>query len=204
MTNEELIRALAPILAIYGDPTEKFVKAEQVAYWNAYRAVLGDIGPDRLNAAVMLLLQTYPYNSFPKPANVLDAVERLGGSGSDLALEAWGKVQYAIARYGEHNPPEGYEGRANVHRAEHKGVQWERWTFKDQTTLACVNALGWDVLCGSGDDALVSNRAQFTKLYEQLRQRRLDAEARPQLAPGPRQAQAAQLTAGLAERLAVK
>lgn len=204
MTNEQLIRALAPVLAIYGDPTKDLPPEQAVAFWRAYQAALGDIGPDRLNAAVMLLLQTYPYNTFPKPANVLDCVERLGGSGSDLALEAWGKVQWAIGRYGEHNPPEGYSGRANVHRAENRGVLWERWTFKDKTTLACVNALGWDVLCGSDDDALVSNRAQFTKLYEQLRQRRLDAEARPALMPGTRQAQAAQLTAGLAERLAAK
>lgn len=177
ISRDDFKTALGPLIAIYGNPD-----GGDAQYWNVYYGTLAHLSPDTLNEAVVLVLQTYVYNIFPKPSVLVDAVQQLAGKAGRTGMEAWGDVQRAIAEHGYHKPPEGYAGGADGA----VDLPSYRWAFADPLVLEVVSNMGWRYLCFS--EAPGVDQAHFAKAYDALRERtaRSEALALPEPADGTR------------------
>lgn len=159
-----VIRAVTPLMMLYGDPTASLPEPQQAAYWQVYADVLAGVTADALNAAVLLVAQTHVFPSFPKPAVILDAARQM--IGGRTGLEAWGDVVQAVAEHGYYRPPEGYAGPGTWS----VDLPSYRWTFSDPLVLEVVSSMGWPRLCFSENPG--TDASQFARAYDALKERR--------------------------------
>lgn len=149
--------------------------------WNDYYQLMRHLAPDVLAAAVLKVMASHVYPTFPKPAVILDAAASITATLRRPGAEAWGDVLRAVAAHGYLHPP------------------GDGWQFRDRLVEQVVGGLTWQAICESEDEMVM--RAHFIKAYEQVRDREYEAahelpavaEVRARLAAG----RVAQLTAGI-------
>lgn len=96
---------------------------------------------DTFTQAVTRMLTTRTFNSFPKPAEIIQEIE---GSSEDKSLTAWLLVKETIARVGAY-----------------KSVQ-----FDDLVIHTVISAMGgWPKVCEVLDDDLKWMQKEFERLY---------------------------------------
>jgi hypothetical protein len=185
LNQDDFFICMAPLTRHWPEPTPE--------QWLDYRAILGHLAPEVLAAAVLKVMATHVYPTFPKPAVILGAANEVQVPCLRSGAEAWGDVQTAIKRHGRYHPPTGIGGSLDVGNYD--------WTFKDPKVLALVKSLGWLYLCESEDG--MADRAHFIKAYEQMQERadealrELPAVADVRQAVLARRQEALQLMAGI-------
>lgn len=176
-------KTLAPLASVFGNPVADMNDEQTRAFWDVYRMAVGHLDKDTLAAAVLHVVQTHEYPTFPKPAVLLAAALSIRGQGSRTGLEAWGDVELALRQHGDYHPPRGYVGHAL--RLSRTRYEWE---FSDPLILPIVNAIGWSVLCRADD--LSNYQARFIRAYEAKQTSAAEAGLYPALSapaerPGP-------------------
>ncbi len=122
-----------------------------------YCALLADLEPERLRAAVLQHIAQSRF--FPTVAELRELIlGQLGAPAAD-ALAAWGEVMQQVRAVGIYGAP----------------------AFADPLTGSLVGALGWRNICND-ETGNVANRARFLDAFA-ARSRQLDLQARnlPQL-----------------------
>jgi len=104
-----------------------------------YYNVLGDMTDEQFTHAVNHIMNTHKFNTLPKPADFLNAVN---GNGDSACIMAWDKVVNAMARVGAyhtvmfddvliHGFIQGHEGGwAGLCKTEHEQLVWVRKDFE--------------------------------------------------------------------------
>ena len=159
---EDFGMCMAPLTRHWPEPT--------LEQWADYRAILGHLDAPVLAAAVLQVLASHVYPTFPKPAVILAAAASVTKPPTRTGDEAWGDVMRAVNLYGYIKPP------------------GEGWTFKDARVLAAVEQIGWKRICLEEDKTM---QWQFIHAYNALSERENEAAAEL-----PAVAQARQLAAG--------
>lgn len=136
-----------------------------------YSRALADLDYEVAEAAVLDAVSKSKF--FPTIAEIRETAARLmtGADARMPALEAWGKVKDAVARYGRH----GWEGAV---------------AYLDPQTADTIRALGWFAFCDSDVDDEMSWRARFVDLYDQYARRDL---RQAQMLPAVREVQQARI-----------
>ena len=90
MLNEEKFAELLTATA------EVFGKELSPIAINLYYDMLKDYSYDQINKAFNFVIRTHKYNTLPKPAEIIEAIE---GNSEEKALIAWSSVINTIRKY---------------------------------------------------------------------------------------------------------
>lgn len=126
-----------------------------------YRREMLDLDANECGAAVQRIIRSG--KKFPLVAEIREATELIAMGNRSVGLEAWGRVQKAMAREGRNKIP----GR-DFH-------------FKDPVILQTVEAMGWRYLCDSPDH--VQDRARFIEAFDQLKRKAITDNIAGQIPP---------------------
>lgn len=143
-TANEIAKALAILSAAFPN----FNVTKQTA--TAYEKALSMLTSRQLEVAVVHAICNYKF--FPTAAEIISAAAEIESVADQeqTAVEAWGEVMSAVARYGAYRVPQ----------------------FNDPLIYQALKAIGgWSYLCLS-DDTLMSDRARFIEVYDQLAKRK--------------------------------
>src|ERR1044072_4862148 len=150
MTEPDAQRLLAVLATAFPDDQQL------VATQKLYRRMMRDLDANACTQAIARLIATS--KKLPKIAEIRSATMAQLQGRREFGLEAWGRVQKAVAREGiRKRPGDNTERRpGDFHFAGDDGP----------IILRCVDAMGWEYLCCSENQ--VADRARFIELYEQL------------------------------------
>lgn len=118
------------------------VEGTIAAMGRAWHALLGDLTPAELSAAVLRHLALSPF--LPSPADLRRIASEARHGRPPAGAEAWEPVRKAIGAVGRNRAP----------------------SFADPVTARVVAALGWRELCDS--ENAIADRARFIEAYDAL------------------------------------
>jgi hypothetical protein len=131
----------------------------------AWALIMPEVSPKTAQAAMVLHFRTSRF--WPKPAELLELVREIEGRDSDLpsAAEAWEEVEQHASRYDKHE-------------------------FSCPIIERACKAIGGKAGIGEANlSSIPTIRAQFMKIYDQLKQDKVKARRRQEVAalPKPKQ-----------------
>lgn len=149
MTEIEAGKLVTALVTAFPDGLRFLDEEQQRATMKMYRYMLRDLEAAHAGHAIARVIATC--KKWPSIAEIREAYDVQTNGRNALGLEAWGRVQKAMAREGRNRKP---------------GIDFQ---FKDPIALRVVDAMGWRYLCDSPDH--VPDRARFIELYDQLAKR---------------------------------
>jgi len=135
MLNENMfIETMSMLCDLYNKQVSESV-------FTLYHNIFKDYTIEQFNKAVEKCVKNRPYNTLPKPAEILEYLE---GTQDDKATVAWGEVNDAVNRGGYY-----------------KSIE-----FSDAITAACIEEMGgWMQLCCVLEKNWCFSEKQFKDLY---------------------------------------
>lgn len=139
-TREEIQRVLAMLVASFPMWAKDVDDPVLEQTLRVYERILTDLPAIALEAAVLQHIADSRF--FPTAGELRQKTMSLLGPRRPSAMEAWGEVKRAFARYGRYQGP----------------------IFENQIAARVVESMGWLSLCDSGNEA--ADRARFIQAYE--------------------------------------
>jgi len=147
LNKEKFVDLIAKVSEVFG----KDLSQEAI---RIYYEVLKEYSYDQIERAFYLILQTHIYNTFPKPAEIIEAIE---GKQTERSLAAWQTVIDTVRKVGH----------------------WDSVSFDDRVIHNCIEALGdWEWLCGQTKDELKFVQKEFERLYTMFSKHPREAKER--------------------------
>ena len=164
MTEADAHKLVTMLVTAFPNIMAKLDPEQRADTRRLYRAMLMDLDVELAGSALRGLIATCKF--MPTVAEIRAAAMQVKHGHTRPGGDAWGDVVRAMKRYGYTRTP---------------GVDFQ---FDDPIAARCVDALGWQELCGS--ENAVADRARFIELYDQhAGHARTDAQIAPGL-PEPR------------------
>lgn len=156
-TIDELNTVLTLAAATYPNFKMQVTPAQFAAAWHRH---VGHLPVGKLQAAMDRAVHGSEF--FPTVHDVLKAAAQLDAGDGLTALEAWGRVKFAMHTYGQYHPPVGLPQPLQVISRP--------WTFADEKITHAVEGLGWENLFEGDEDVM---RSHFVRAYDGMTLRAL-------------------------------